>query len=94
MNKFYETMNELNYTFDEQDGKKLIYRKRTQNSELILVIDLELKMIRSALVPASLFISRHDFVSCYEDFKKMKEDAKEIEKRSAGKLKVFENEIH
>lgn len=92
MNKFYETMNELNYTFSEQDEKKLIYRKRTQNSELILVIDLELKMIRSALVPVSLFVNEHDFESCHNDFETLKEDAKEIEKRSAGKLKVLNNE--
>lgn len=90
MSKFEETLKELKYEFQEQDGKKLTYRKRAQFSNLVLVIDLELKTIRPVSVPVSFFLYEQDFYTCLEEFKVLKADAKLIEERSKGKLKVLE----
>ena len=89
MSKFEETMNELNYQFEDQEGKKLTYRKRAQFSELALVIDLETKTINPILVPVSLLLYRSDFVTLYKEFEQMRNDAKLIAKRSGGKMKVL-----
>ena len=90
MSKFEETLKELNYEFQEQDGKKLTYRKRTQFSDLVLVIDLELKTIRPISVPVSFFLKKEDFITFYKEFELLQQDAHELETRSQGKLRVLE----
>ena len=89
MSNFERTMVELGYNFDEQEGKKLTYRKRMSFSELALVIDLELNTINPVSVPVSIFLYEHDFVEFYKEFERVRADAKEISKRSGGKLKVL-----
>lgn len=90
MSKFDETMLELQYVFSTQDGKKLTYRKRTRLSDLVLVIDLELKTIRPVSIPTSMLIEKGEFEELYEEFKQMKADADLIAERSKGKLRVLE----
>lgn len=89
MSKFEETMKELNYQFEEQEGKKLTYRKRAQFSELALVIDLESKTINPISVPVSLFLYKSDFVTFYKEFEQMRADAELIAQRSNGKFEVL-----
>ena len=90
MSKFEETMNELEYTFTEQDGKKLTYRKRARLSDLVLVIDLELKTIRLVSIPTSMLICREEFIDLFKEFELMRSDAIKIVERSGGKLRILE----
>ena len=90
MSKFEETLKELNYEFQEQDGKKLTYRKRARLSDLVLVIDLELKTIRPVSIPTSMFICREEFIDFYKEFEQMRSDAIKIVERSNGKLRALE----
>ena len=90
MSKFEETLKELNYEFQEQEDKKLTYRKRTQFSNLVLVIDLGLKTIRPVSVPTSFFLYEEDIYKCLEEFRILKADADVLFKRSQGKLRILE----
>lgn len=90
MSKFEETMNELEYVFKGQDGKKLTYRKRAHLSDLVLVIDLELKTIRPVSIPTSMLICREEFIDLFKEFELMRSDAIKIVERSGGKLRILE----
>lgn len=89
MSKFEDTMRALKYTFDEQDGKKLTYKKGKMFTELALVIDLEAKTINPILIPTSLILYKSDIETIYEDFKQLREDAKFLSDMSEGKLIVL-----
>lgn len=90
MSKFLDTMKELGYEFDEQDGRKLTYKKKAQFSDLVLIIDLERKTVRPVSVPVSFFLYRDDFVTFYKEHEQMLKDVQIIEQRSEGKLKKAE----
>lgn len=89
MNKFEQTMLALGYRFEEQEGNKVTFRKRTQFSDLALVFDLELKTINPILVPSSLILYERDLVTMFGEFKSMREDAEKIAKLSSGKYRVL-----
>ena len=90
MSKFEETMSAFGYVLEEQEGsKKLTYQKRTQFSFLVLVFDLELKYINPILVPSSVLLYDKDIVELYQDFKKLREDARLIAAMTNGKYKVL-----
>ena len=90
MSRFEETMKELEYEFTSQDGKKLTYRKRARLSNLVLVIDLELKTIRPVSIPTSMLVCKKEFEDLFKEFELMKSDAILIVERSGGKLRILE----
>ena len=75
MSKFEDTMKGLGYVLEEQEGKKLTYRKNAQYSQLVLIFDLESKYINPILVPLSIVLYELDLISMIYEFRKLREDA-------------------
>lgn len=75
MSKFEDTMKGLGYVLEEQEGKKLTYRKNAQYSQLVLIFDLESKYINPILVPLSIVLYERDLISMIVEFRKLREEA-------------------
>ena len=87
--RFAKTMSALGYVLEEQVGKKLQYKKRTQFADLVLIIDLEGKYINPILVPTSLILYERETVLIYHEFKEMRKHAKIISDMSDGRFQVL-----
>lgn len=92
MSTFKQTMSALGYEFEEQVGSKLSYRKRARFSELVLIIDLELKYINPILVPVSPILFKRDIVEILDEFNTMRENAQLIADMSRNQYQVLNQE--
>ena len=82
-------MSSLGYELDEQEGLKLTYRKNAKYSTLVLVINLESKSINPILVPSSVIILQKDLDKMQEDFRNLRQDARDVSIQSKNVLKVL-----
>lgn len=87
--QFEKTMSELGYVLEERDGLKLTYKKNAKFSDLVLVINLELKYINPILVPSSVILYEKEAIEIVQDFKCLRIDANYISEKSKGVLKVL-----
>ena len=87
--RFQQLMSSLGYELDEQEGLKLTYRKNAKYSTLVLVINLESKSINPILVPSSVIILQKDLDKMQEDFRNLRQDARDVSIQSKNVLKVL-----
>jgi hypothetical protein len=88
---FQQTMLDLGYVLEAQDGYKLTYRKERQFSILVLVINLEPESytINPILVPKSVIMFAKDLDTMYKDFDDLRADANVLYEKSKGKLNIL-----
>ena len=88
---FQQTMLDLGYVLEAQDGHKLTYRKERQFSILVLVINLEPESytINPILVPKSVIMFAKDLDTMYKDFDDLRADANVLYEKSKGKLNIL-----
>lgn len=91
MSRFEDKMSELGYELDtrESESGKLVYKKRTQFSTLVLVFHLEEKNINPILIADTLIVGKRDLIGIASDFASMREDAKLIASMSGGKFRIL-----
>ena len=88
---FQQTMLDLGYVLEAQDGLKLTYRKERHFSILVLVINLEPEWytINPILVPKSVIMFAKDLDTMYKDFDEVRADANVLYEKSKGKLTIL-----